>query len=123
MKELSADNVLFGNIFDRALSLPYGSGAAIKFMQYADPTLEDDLYGDNIVGVRSRQSSEQDPEGRHLSTSREHSGAVRPTDAILSSSLSLEKDMKYLNTALKESRESFVGALKPWAIPVRRRSG
>lgn len=38
--------MLFGNVFDRPLSLPYGSSAAIKFLHIADPTLEDDLYGE-----------------------------------------------------------------------------
>ncbi|KAF8310960.1 DUF1769-domain-containing protein [Clavulina sp. PMI_390] len=46
LKEINADDVLFGNVFDRPLSLPYGSSAAIKFMQFADPTLEDDFYGE-----------------------------------------------------------------------------
>ncbi|KAG6916949.1 hypothetical protein DXG01_004498 [Tephrocybe rancida] len=40
---VSADDVLFGNTFDRALGLPWGSGAALKFMNYIDPTLEHDL--------------------------------------------------------------------------------
>lgn len=29
----SADNILFGNTFDRPLKLPWGSSAALKFMQ------------------------------------------------------------------------------------------
>jgi hypothetical protein len=37
---ISADDVLFGNTFDRPLKLPWGSGAALKFMQYVPyPTL------------------------------------------------------------------------------------
>ena len=39
----SADDVLFGNIFDKPLKLPWGSGAALKFMSYVDPTLQHDL--------------------------------------------------------------------------------
>ncbi|THH09545.1 hypothetical protein EW146_g8658 [Bondarzewia mesenterica] len=39
----SADDVLFGNTFDRPLKLPWGSGAALKFMHFIDPTLEHDL--------------------------------------------------------------------------------
>lgn len=31
----SADDILFGNTFDRPLKLPWGSGAALKFMKYA----------------------------------------------------------------------------------------
>jgi hypothetical protein len=31
---ISADDVLFGNTFDRPLKLPWGSSAALKFMQY-----------------------------------------------------------------------------------------
>ena len=29
-----ADDILFGNTFDRPLHLPWGSGAALKFMKY-----------------------------------------------------------------------------------------
>jgi hypothetical protein len=34
LKEIGSDNVLFGNTFDRPLNLPWGSGAALKFMKY-----------------------------------------------------------------------------------------
>ncbi|KAG5650490.1 hypothetical protein H0H81_012061 [Sphagnurus paluster] len=43
LQPVSADDVLFGNTFDRPLGLPWGSGAALKFMNYIDPTLEHDL--------------------------------------------------------------------------------
>ncbi|KAL4252011.1 Protein of unknown function DUF1769 [Pleurotus pulmonarius] len=39
----SADDILFGNTFDKPLKLPWGSGAALKFMKYMDPVLEHDL--------------------------------------------------------------------------------
>jgi hypothetical protein len=29
----STDDILFGNIFEKRLKLPWGSGAALKFMQ------------------------------------------------------------------------------------------
>jgi len=45
LQEYSADDVLFGNTFDRPLRLPWGSGAALKFMHFIDPTLEHDLSG------------------------------------------------------------------------------
>ncbi|KAF9652660.1 DUF1769-domain-containing protein, partial [Thelephora ganbajun] len=38
-----ADDILFGNIFERPLTLPWGSSAAFQFMKYIDPTLEHDL--------------------------------------------------------------------------------
>ena len=37
-----ADDVMFGNTFDRPLKLPWGSGAALKFMQYVS---DSPLYG------------------------------------------------------------------------------
>jgi len=46
LKTLSVDDILFGNVFDRALTLPYGSGAALQFMKLQDPTLEYELQGD-----------------------------------------------------------------------------
>lgn len=39
----SADDIIFGNIFDRPLKLPWGFGAALRFMKYVDPTLTEDL--------------------------------------------------------------------------------
>ncbi|TDL25157.1 DUF1769-domain-containing protein [Rickenella mellea] len=39
----SADDILFGNTFDRPLKLPWGAGAALKFMHFIDPTLSHDL--------------------------------------------------------------------------------
>jgi len=44
LQSYTADDILFGNTFDRPLHLPWGSGAALKFMHYIDPTLEHDLY-------------------------------------------------------------------------------
>jgi len=39
----SADDILFGNTFEKPLHLPWGSGAALKFMSYLDPALSHDL--------------------------------------------------------------------------------
>ncbi|KAH8084355.1 hypothetical protein BXZ70DRAFT_900489 [Cristinia sonorae] len=39
----SADDIMFGNVFERPYKLPWGFGAALRFMKYIDPTLEQDL--------------------------------------------------------------------------------
>ncbi|KAF7315224.1 hypothetical protein MIND_00036800 [Mycena indigotica] len=39
----SSNDILFGNIFERPLKLPWGTGAALKFMKLIDPTLSHDL--------------------------------------------------------------------------------
>lgn len=47
LREYEANDVLFGNIFDRPLKLPYGTSfvltPVLKFMNYVDPTLQHDL--------------------------------------------------------------------------------
>ncbi|KAI5122636.1 hypothetical protein M0805_008722 [Coniferiporia weirii] len=43
LQDYSADDILFGNTFDRPLKLPWGTSAALKFMNFVDPTLEHDL--------------------------------------------------------------------------------
>ncbi|KAI0701391.1 DUF1769-domain-containing protein [Cytidiella melzeri] len=43
LQPCSGDDILFGNIFDRQLKLPWGFGAALRFMKYVDPTLEECL--------------------------------------------------------------------------------
>jgi len=40
LKPICADDVMFGNTFDRPLRLPWGSGAALAFMNLVDPNLE-----------------------------------------------------------------------------------
>jgi len=51
LKEYSADDILFGNVFDRSLNLPTGSSIALRFMKTVDPTLEHDLQGDKPWAV------------------------------------------------------------------------
>ncbi|KAI8972866.1 DUF1769-domain-containing protein [Trametes punicea] len=43
LREYSADDLLFGNVFERPFKLPWGFGAALKFMHFIDPTLQHDL--------------------------------------------------------------------------------
>jgi len=43
LKEMTLDDVIFGNVFDRSIKLPYGSSVALKFMKHQDKTLEHDL--------------------------------------------------------------------------------
>ncbi|OBZ67313.1 hypothetical protein A0H81_12610 [Grifola frondosa] len=43
LRPRSADDILFGNTFERPLTLPWGSSAALRFMSFIDPTLEHDL--------------------------------------------------------------------------------
>ncbi|KAI6124489.1 hypothetical protein EDD16DRAFT_1562003 [Pisolithus croceorrhizus] len=42
----SANEILLGNTFDRALSLPWGSSLALQFAKFVDPALEHDLTSD-----------------------------------------------------------------------------
>ncbi|KAH8084352.1 hypothetical protein BXZ70DRAFT_570775 [Cristinia sonorae] len=43
LKIHSADDIMFGNVFDRPLPQPWGIGAITTFMHYLDPTLDLDL--------------------------------------------------------------------------------
>lgn len=42
-KPVSADSVLFGNVFDRTYKLPKGSSTALKLMKFLDPNVEYDM--------------------------------------------------------------------------------
>lgn len=42
-KPMSANDVLFGNVFDRTYKLPKGSSAALKLMKMLDPNIEYDM--------------------------------------------------------------------------------
>ncbi|KAI0701390.1 hypothetical protein BC835DRAFT_1265032 [Cytidiella melzeri] len=43
LKAHSADDVLFGNVFDKPLPIPWGFSSILAFMHYVDPTLEQNL--------------------------------------------------------------------------------
>ncbi|KAL6299235.1 DUF1769-domain-containing protein [Sparassis latifolia] len=43
LQPYSTNDVLFGNTFEKPLNLPWGFNTALRFMQYIDPTLEQDL--------------------------------------------------------------------------------
>jgi len=47
-KEVNADDVLYGNVFEKPIRdhLPYGTAAALKFVNFVDPSLEQDIYAD-----------------------------------------------------------------------------
>ncbi|KIK25928.1 hypothetical protein PISMIDRAFT_314313 [Pisolithus microcarpus 441] len=46
LRPRSANEILLGNTFDRALSLPWGSSLALQFAKFVDPALEHDLTSD-----------------------------------------------------------------------------
>lgn len=43
-QQIAADDLVFGAVFDRKISAPYGSGLAMTFANYIDPSLQSDLY-------------------------------------------------------------------------------
>lgn len=45
LEPVSANDVMFGNTFDRPLKLPWGTAAALQFAHYIDPVLTEDLTG------------------------------------------------------------------------------
>ncbi|KZO95417.1 DUF1769-domain-containing protein [Calocera viscosa TUFC12733] len=45
LQEIGADELMFGNTFDRPIILPWGSSAVLSFMTLVDPTLSHDLGG------------------------------------------------------------------------------
>ncbi|KAF8604952.1 DUF1769-domain-containing protein [Ceratobasidium sp. AG-I] len=67
LKEINANDVLFGNVFDRPLPLPWGFGAVLNFVQYVDPTLEHDLYGQKPWALSPFLSTMPYLERTHLS--------------------------------------------------------
>ncbi|KAI9032520.1 hypothetical protein CLU79DRAFT_693420 [Phycomyces nitens] len=47
LKDLTADDILFGNEFDAPLKFPIGSSVAFKFATWFDPGLKLDLYSEH----------------------------------------------------------------------------
>ncbi|KAF7362151.1 Pentafunctional arom polypeptide [Mycena venus] len=134
----SSDDILFGNIFERPLKLPWGTGAALKFMKYIDPTLSHDLTCQAsqkpwalsplvatmpyLKHTRLSASCNQ-PEGDCNSTSCGHSDAAvhppfPPPKSIIDDTLSL-----YLATAPSALDASPKSALPRSVTPTSSSSG
>lgn len=49
LKEISTDEVVFGNQFDKPIRdhLPYGTSVALQFVKVVDPNMKHDLYADS----------------------------------------------------------------------------
>ncbi|KAK9767547.1 hypothetical protein K7432_002599 [Basidiobolus ranarum] len=45
-QQWNADEVVFGNTFDKKLNLPYGAGVALKVAKWIDPGLDADIHSD-----------------------------------------------------------------------------
>ncbi|GBB91864.1 hypothetical protein RclHR1_01930006 [Rhizophagus clarus] len=43
---LTADDIFFGNDFDKKINLPFGSSLGLKILQFIDPGLQADIYSD-----------------------------------------------------------------------------
>ncbi|KAI0087392.1 DUF1769-domain-containing protein [Irpex rosettiformis] len=48
LKAYSANDILFGNVFDKPLPIPWGFSTILGFMKYVDPTLEQDLQSQSM---------------------------------------------------------------------------
>lgn len=71
-----ANDIVFGNEFERKINLPPGSSIALKFVQWFDPGLEADIFGDqpwaysplvvtmNTIKVEDQASQRQEQEAK-----------------------------------------------------------
>ncbi|KAG6828176.1 hypothetical protein H0H92_008907 [Tricholoma furcatifolium] len=108
---VSADDVLFGNIFDRPLWLPWGSNVALKFMKFVDPTLEHDLASQtrpwalsplistmpHFVHMRSSYDMDE-THGSNGTTENQISSPFPPTLPLIDDTSQLHLAQKYLSS-------------------------
>ncbi|KAI0026781.1 hypothetical protein K488DRAFT_64527 [Vararia minispora EC-137] len=110
LRPVSADNVMFGNTFDRPLQLPWGVGAAFRFMKYIDPTLEHDLTSRTKPWALSPLVSTMP----YFAHARFEDGTEPPTFPPRSS---LDDDLSQLHLAVQTPSRS------PMSSPASSRSG
>ncbi|KAF8155856.1 hypothetical protein B0H34DRAFT_659245 [Crassisporium funariophilum] len=108
----SADDILFGNTFDRPLKLPWGTSAILKFMHYIDPTLDHDLTSSTKPWALSPLISTM-PHLAHtrVSISSENLGLKQPNGTQkqqqpFPSTNSLTDSTSHLNLAIVDSSSS-----------------
>ncbi|KAJ8481793.1 hypothetical protein ONZ45_g15185 [Pleurotus djamor] len=95
----TTDDILFGNTFDKPLKLPWGSGAALKFMRYIDPVLEHDLASSSKPWALSPLIATMPYFSHHRASSTVDVPAFPPAQ-------SLGDDLSQLHLAICDSRSS-----------------
>jgi len=125
LKEYSADDILFGNTFDRPLHLPWGSSAALKFMNYIDPTLEHDLHAEQPWALSPLISTMPYFNHRRVSTDIDLRTTTFPNNQSIKDNQSIEDDTSNLTHAKDVSdvsSHSPKGRRSHFAIPSNRQS-
>lgn len=121
---MSADDIVFGNTFERPLKLPWGAGAALKFMRYV---CTGQLFWFHLL-TSSTSCSFIDPTLEHDLTSNTRPWALSPLVATMPyfahtpldtnspppfpSETSLKDDVSQLNLGSPDSSPSRLGRRK-----------
>ncbi|KAI0659685.1 DUF1769-domain-containing protein [Cubamyces menziesii] len=115
LREYNADELLFGNIFERPFKLPWGFSAALKFMNFIDPTLEHDLASRTKPWALSPLVATM-PYLRHQDTSR---GAPAPSFPAKNP---ITDDVSQLRTTRNASASPTLSGGKLKSSPSKRRA-
>lgn len=131
-KDISADNLLFGNDFDRPVRdrLPPGFGTAFSIVKrFIDPGLEGDFYSDrphlygcalssfNVVWVGSRTEGEDVKDEEDLKD-EDTTGATNATEGEVAGVKALEEGGDAAGLAWRKEHEvpTDMAARKKWAL-------
>ncbi|TFK67344.1 DUF1769-domain-containing protein [Pluteus cervinus] len=106
----SADDVLFGNTFDRPLQLPWGTSAALKFMHFIDPTLEHDLLSKSKPWALSPLITTMP----HFTHTR-----ISPPNSLRAASIPEEEEINSIDIEVEEDDQSLVSVLAPEFPPAK----
>ncbi|KAG6335512.1 hypothetical protein ID866_3584 [Astraeus odoratus] len=99
----SANDILFGNTFDRPLRLPWGAGAALKFMKFIDPALEQDLTSSKPWALSPLIATV--PHFVHSRMDVAHTPDEKPSERTFPPLTSITDDTSQLNIASTSSSD------------------
>ncbi|KAG0176747.1 hypothetical protein DFQ29_005692 [Apophysomyces sp. BC1021] len=115
----TADDIVFGNQFDRPLQLPYGTSIGVRFLKWIDPGLVCDLYAAQpyafspLIVTMNRLAIKQ---SELLSWPSPNGEPVEEDIELLSNNVELPKDRKtFFNVA--ENRKAIpINGSQVWSM-------
>lgn len=122
LKPCTADDIVYGNQFERPLRLPTGSSIAIKFAQWFDPGLESDLYAPKprafspLIVTMNKLKVQQLPSDQAVQWPSSHGEPVDEDVTALSMDLKRPKDRRSFFSVAQNRKTVDISEYQVWSM-------
>lgn len=121
-QHLTADDIMYGNQFDRPLKLPTGSSVALRFARWFDPGLEADLNGAQpkafspLIVTMNRLAVQTIDDNKAVDWPSPHGEPVREDCRLLSMDLEAPKQRRSFFSNPQARRSVDIAPNQVWSM-------